>query len=291
MTASPPVIIVAPTQRCGSTLLQRLLNSTREMIVYGENFYMLQKLPDTLSGLHNNIPQRQDAIRRTTKLFMETDFDFEASSLFPDYEQYLGAARAGFYALIKFYGDYSKSLNFNHWGIKHQVRGPQGYLFLRRLLPQARYLCIYRDIRDVAKSAKARWPEQYTQLGAYQQLGMLWQENLKAILSQRDQDNVLLFKYEDFIADPQPHLDRLEDFVGLTSIDRGVMERRVNNYPVMDPNDPRNAKNVYQKPVDLSAAEMEALLRACGEIHQSLGYGDRVADTGKPATLGPGATT
>ena len=45
-----PVFLVAPTARNGITLIQRLLNTTRQIIVYGENPAFVQTMPSLPSN-------------------------------------------------------------------------------------------------------------------------------------------------------------------------------------------------------------------------------------------------
>ena len=192
MTSTAPVLIVAPTKRCGSTLLQRLLNSTGEIIVYGENFFFLQKLPELLFSLHRNAKDRNANVKKNMELFLDKQIDFEGSGLYPDYEGFVATAISGFHGIPEYYADYSSKLGFERWGIKHQIREIGGFLFLMRLLSNARYVFIYRDLLDVACSAKSRWPRDFEKLGAFRYYGQLWRDNVRAILNLRGENHLLI---------------------------------------------------------------------------------------------------
>jgi len=271
MESSAPVVIVAPTQRCGSSLLQRLLNSTGKIIVYGENFYLLQNLPNMLLELHQNAEERTKIVSNTLDLFLNTDFDFEASSLFPDYIDYLQSTRAGFHNIISYYGAHAKEHGFERWGIKHQIRQYDGFRFVLGLLPHARYIFIYRDLLDVARSAKSRWPKRFSQLDEYRRLGQLWQKNLRSILDLRG-DNFLTFRYETLIADPEHHLDLLEDFVDIRGINRDVVNIKINRHPVLSETNIKKAKNVYREPENMIDQETVALFADCSDFYNERGY-------------------
>ncbi len=271
-----PIIVVGPTTRCGTTLLQRLLNSTREIIIYGENFYMLQNVPQTIGGLHRHVETKQRIIKTTMHMLRNTNEDFEGSNLFPDMEEYLQAVRGSFHLLMRFYDQYSQKMDFPRWGLKHQVFGVRGFQFLQKLLPEARYVMIYRDLYPVTKSAKARWPSDYPDLDAYSQFGARWQRHIREMQSARAKHQ-LLFKYEDFIANPGPHIDRLESFIGTDQIDRSVMDRKINSNPRIDSADGLTVENTYVEPVELSESETQALFKNCVEFYRELGYSHQLA--------------
>ncbi len=267
-----PVIIVGPTTRCGTTLLQRLLNSTRDYIIYGENFYMFDRFPAMIQGQHMDAEQKHQATKAVRETFLNSDDDFEGSSLFPDRFQYLAAVRAGFHHLVKFYADYSRDLGFESWGIKHQIFNAQGYAFLTKLLPEAYYICIYRDLYPVTRSAKARWPGDYPNLAAYTRFGQRWMENINAIHKLQPKHK-LIFKYENMVADTDGHIDQLQNFLGTDRINRAVMDRKINTQPkVASGNQHHFVDPGYVKPADLEAAETTALFKNCNDFYRQLGY-------------------
>ncbi len=275
MERQPPVFIVGPTTRCGSTLLQRLLNSTRDIIVYGENFYVFHDLPKMIGGLHvNNHRARAAIVKATMQHFMSSEEDFEATNLFPDLDEYLKVVRRSYYAHIAFYHDYTHDLGFRRWGMKLQMADPIGFQHLQMMLPDARYVCIYRDLYPVTKSAKSRWPDDYRNLRDYTNFGRRWKANTETMLASKAKHK-LIFRYEDFIAEPDRHIDELERFVGTNRIKRDVMNRKINRQPTAvhyGPLPTIEETDVYVEPADLDAAETEALFAGCRDFHAGLGY-------------------
>ena len=222
-----PILIVAPMPRCGSTLLQRLINSSRRAVIYGENFFLLDRLPDMLADQHDHATWKQRHSDALMGQLLSGQADIDGTSLFPDYRAYLAAIRQSFYHIIRHYDATSGRLGFERWGIKHQLRSVPGFRFLTHLLPGARYVFIYRDVLPVARSMKARWPAEYAGEAKMHQLGAAWCSGMRQILDRGGID-ALVLRYEDFIADPAPALAALETFLGVDGIDPKVMLTKIN---------------------------------------------------------------
>jgi hypothetical protein len=197
--------------------------------------------------------------------------DFEASSLFPEFDDYLQAWRAAFDGFVRFYREDAAKLGFRRWGLKHQIRGQSSFALLPKLLPDARFAMIYRDLIAVARSAKARWPGDFKGPDDYRRFGRNWQDNV-GTMRRFAGENFLLLRYEDFVADPAPHLARLEQFVGFDGIDRGVMTRKINDQPSYEPAQGRAGEAGYREPARLSGKEIELLLAESAPLYRELGY-------------------
>ena len=90
-TEKPPIFVIGPTTRCGTSLLQRLLNSTGKAVIYGENFALLQTFPDIIRNYQREADAKRKVIAMARDLLVKEKEDFEASSLFPDFDNYLRA--------------------------------------------------------------------------------------------------------------------------------------------------------------------------------------------------------
>ncbi len=263
-----PILIIAPLPRCGSTLLQRLINSTRQAIIYGENFFLLDRVPDGLADLHRHGAWKSQHSKAVMDRFMAGE-DLDGTALYPDHPAFLAAARDSFYSMIRYYERTSARFGFARWGIKHQMRGLPGLEFLMRLLPRSRCIFIYRDILPVARSMKGRWPDEYSGEREMQRLAIAWREGVERILTLQG-DNILVLRYETFTADPAPGIAGLETFIGIKGIDPAVMNRKINaNARVPDPN---VSRGVYVPPADLTPEETSVLVTGCADLRQRLGY-------------------
>ena len=269
-TEKPPIFVIGPTTRCGTSLLQRLLNSTGKAVIYGENFALLQTFPDIIRNYQREADAKRKVIAMARDLLVKEKEDFEASSLFPDFDNYLRALIGSFRLLMRSYRDDATALGFERWGIKHQIRNQTSFAILPRLLPDARYVMIYRDLLPVARSAKARWPGDVRGPQDWRRFARNWADNIRT-MQRLSGDAFLLFKYETFTADPEPHLQRLERFVEIEGIDRAVMARRINDQPRFAPDG--TAITDYRPPQELSAEETNLMLGECEPFYRELGYG------------------
>lgn len=269
-TEKPPVFVIGPTTRCGTSLLQRLLNSTGRIVVYGENFALLQTFPDIIRNYQREADAKRKVIAMARDLLVEKREDFEASSLFPDFDSYLRALIGSFRLLLRSYRDDAAALGFERWGIKHQIRSQTSFAILPRLLPDARYVMIYRDLLPVARSAKARWPGDFRGPQDWRRFARNWADNIRT-MQRLSGDAFLLLKYEHFTADPEPHLQRLERFVEIDGIDRAVMTRRINDQPRFAPDG--SAVTDYRPPQPLSDEETDLMMSECAAFYRELGYG------------------
>ncbi|MEX1109863.1 MAG: sulfotransferase [Dongiaceae bacterium] len=266
----PPIVIVGPTTRCGTSLLQRALNSTRKIVIYGENFTFMQKFPDMVHGSARNLNAKRRNIA-TSREMLRSGVDFEASALFPDYDAYIDTIRQGFHGIARLYRTDAKELGFDRWGLKHQVRDQRTFEVVPQLLPRARFIFIYRELIAVARSAKSRWPGDFKSEADYQRFGDNWARNIRTALDLESERFVVL-RYEEFIADPEPFLRRIEAFTGIDGIDRSVMTRRINANPLIDADAKGKSPDSYREPADLSDRQRDLLMVEARPLHEGLGY-------------------
>ncbi|MEX0807295.1 MAG: sulfotransferase [Dongiaceae bacterium] len=266
----PPIVIVGPTTRCGTSLLQRALNSTRKIVVYGENFTFMHRYPDMIHGFTRNLNAKRSNIA-TSREMLRSGVDFEASALFPDYDAYIETIRQGFHGIARLYRADAKELGFDRWGLKHQIRDQRTFEIVPQLLPRARFIFIYRELIAVARSAKSRWPGDFKSEADYRRFGDNWARNIRTALD-LESERFLVLRYEEFVADPDPFLARIEAFTGIDGIDRSVMTRRINANPLIDADAKGKGPDSYREPADLSDRQGELLMVEARSLHQGLGY-------------------
>lgn len=138
-----PIFILSFCWRTGSTLLQRVINSTGDALVWGE--------PHTLSQLFNSF-RKFSALSRETewarKQVRENGWQESwAPTIQPDLKYVDSAARS---SLFELYGQAAIDEGFSRWGFK-EVRpdAANNARFLRRIYPNCKIVFHYRDPVEV----------------------------------------------------------------------------------------------------------------------------------------------
>lgn len=267
----PPIVIVAPARRCGTTLLQRALNSTGSTIIYGENFVFLETYPAIVAGSREHLEVKLKNTSTARERVLQGDYDFDASMLFPDYETYVRLLRGNLDRIYRYYEDASLSYGYERWGLKHQIRQAARFLDFFRIYPDATYVFIYRGIVDVARSEKARFGREYPRPQNWAVFGETWSRNLET-MRRIERPNVLHLEYAEVEAQPEATRLRLEAFCGVSGIDPAVFGRRVNVTPVLDRLTEAERDAGYRAPVALTDAEQAALMSRAAATCEKYGY-------------------
>ena len=271
-----PILITAPVQRCGTTLLQRAVNAGEEAVIYGETFFTLEKHPLCIAGPATDFDNKKKITDATEEAFFDGKRDMDATALFPDFEAHCRMALETQYTLTKQFHDYSIEKGFKRWGWKHQPQELQGFRNFLLMMPQVSLVVIYRDLLDVAKSFRARWPNQ---LATEQQLvdfGKRWSDNLTFLLNRSEPK--LVIHYESMVENPEPVIKKLEEFLGI-KLDHGQFKKKVNaHFDQQDikKQDLKKSKEggKYKAPAKLNSKEIEPLLSQAKQLYTQLGYSE-----------------
>jgi hypothetical protein len=191
-----PAPFVVGVGRSGTTLLRLMLDAHPQLAIGPET----QFVPDLI-----HVDDPVDAI-----VGARTWGDF---GLDPDEfaRRASGQELAG--VLRAFYSLYAESQGKPRWGEK-----TPGYVrnmdSIATVLPEARFIHLIRDGRDVALSRRARG------MGADKPMAKtanLWRRRIEDARgqAQRLDGRYIELRYEDLVADPQPHLLRICEFIGL----------------------------------------------------------------------------
>ena len=267
----PPIIVVAPSRRCGTTLLQRALNSTGAAIIYGENFIFLESLPGFLASTRENWDVKVRNTSTARDRLLAGDYDFDASMLFPDYGAYARAMRENVDRLYRYYEDAALGFGYDVWGIKSQIRRLSGFVEFMRLYPKAKYIFVYRNVVEAARSEKARFGHEYKTPASWAGFAQTWSQNVVAMRA-RQGANFLHLEYAEMTADPPALIARLQSFCGVEGIDPAVFARKVNVTPVLDRLNEDEKTSSYRPPAGLTEPEQKALLARAAETCRRFGY-------------------
>ncbi len=262
-----PVFVWAPSTRCGTTLLQRLLTSSRELLIFGEDLYFLRDIPHYLTKLH----EQEEHARRSLERFLGGDFDFWSPNVFPELDSYSRLLVEHFYELAKLYRDTAREGDFGGWGLKSPKFNPNSYELFKSLLPRARHVVIYRRVFEVLQSQKGRgWIEDEAEL---RERARGWKERVLQLEEGiRGDDNVLFVGYERLIEEKDDTVGSLEEFLGISGIQMDVFETRVNTFS----GSPERGRSPdqYVEPKPLADRERRIALEEAREGLSRLGYSE-----------------
>lgn len=264
-----PILILAPSQRCGSTLLQRAVNQAGDALIYGENFLLAESAPTLLCGDDvGQLPRKARIARSALQAFLQGDKGMDGSALFPDYVAYRRLLVGLFYQIAAFYQDQSARNGYARWGLKHQIRDLAGFRHFIEFIPDFRAVTIYRDVVPVADSMATRWPRAMATGVQCLEFGRRWQRNLDYLLS-LDSERNLVLRYEDLVADPVVHVPRIESHLGV-ALSRSAFDKKVNTHGF----DPHSGTPVerYVPPEPLDEQRRQAVVEGASPLYATLRY-------------------
>jgi hypothetical protein len=203
--AGPPAPFIVGVARSGTTLLRLMLDAHPEMAIPPETHF----IPKLVKACEEPGDARERVFELLTTHRRWPDFQLDAGELRRrlDRTEPFGAGDA----LRAFYGLYAEQQGKPRWGDK----SPSYVRRMRRVasaLPEAHFVHLVRDGRDVALSQVEVdfGPDEVT--GAAED----WVNGIgKARRQARRLRHYMELRYEDLVADPEPALRRVCEFVEL----------------------------------------------------------------------------
>ncbi len=261
-----PLIVTSPLQRSGTTLLQRLLCSAPNTLMYGER--AAQELEFFLSIHAYKVQEyalRREANDRVLGRVLQGQVSDWILELTPDTDGYLRAIQDAAFAGIAYCRDFALARGRPVWGFKYPAWNPAVLRTLRRLMPRARLLFIVRDLIPALKSAKSQHmmesPQQLTELCHN------WLGGKSYIMELADDPSVLSIRYEDLIERPEATLAAISTFTGALGIDRAVLEHRINIWSGQ--RFATESADGYIPPVELTNEELQIVRQVMPEAESS----------------------
>lgn len=222
-----PLFIFSAGWRSGSTLLQRLLCSSGEIVIWGEplcDAAIIPRMAKSLTLLSNDWPP-DGYFAKNIKI--ESFADNWIANITPPVES-LRLAHRAFYdewlakPALDLYG-------ISQWGIKEVHLTIEHARYLKWIYPHARFVFIYRNPADAYRSWRGNtwgsaWPGYFTWSPvAY---ARHWKLLLSGYLDGYKEVDGYLIRYEDLVAG-KVDLDELSRHTGISHIDHGVLEKRI----------------------------------------------------------------
>jgi hypothetical protein len=201
----PPAVFVVGMNRSGTTLLRMMLDAHPQLTIPPETHFV----PDLIKACREPDATPEDALAAMKSAREWGDFGFSD-------EQMLGRLRAlpklrPGPAVRTFYEAYMAEQGKPRWGEKTPTY-VQKMKLIQRALPEARFVHVIRDGRDVALSVLDRTVRDLTA----GDVGGRWQKKITKAREDAPQlEHYMEIRYEDLILDTEPVLRRVADFIDL----------------------------------------------------------------------------
>ena len=225
-----PIFIASPIQRCGTTLLQRLLSSAPNTLIFGEtvanDIHLLASLFQNkqlmLNGPHSAWREQQ----------LQAVLEGEVNDWIPDLLPHAPKYMTNFKGLLEnyctFYQEYVQQQGRTQWGCKMPAWPIMQLGFLLQLLPDAKVIYIDRPLEEcVISSRTINMCLDEVSTKQFRQFYTFNQGNAKR---QLPAERTLWIDYHQLSHHPEDIIAQVEEFSGAKPIDRKVMEHKVGNY-------------------------------------------------------------
>lgn len=256
MSDLAPILIASPVRRSGTTLLQRLLCSADNALIYGES------CANELHILHNLMLSRQlyfnaskDFRDEQLQRVLAGDVNDWIADLMPDITSYLQALKERYLSIFKYYQSFAAEKGRPIWGMKMaEWMAPQLQQAFE-LFPKAKLLYIHRPLTGCVRSAKR--VNMITHGQELQRFCQTWQQNLTFVQQQLPANQVLFVDYDALVKNAPPIIEAIEAFTGAQNIQVSVMEHRINTYVNNTSTDPSGKG--YMPPAELSGEDQRII--------------------------------
>lgn len=275
-TNNMPPIFVFGVQRSGTTLLRLLLDSHSEIAIPHESFVMVHYYENLKD--YNNLEQIEDMENIAQDILHDKGFrdwappvrieelDLNSCVNYPD-------------LINMIFSCYAHKCGKNIWGDKTPTY-VQDMNILNELFPNARFINLIRDGRDVALSLERQtWgPTGYISALKYWRETVFWTRKMGGLLPK---DRYLEVKYEDLVLNTQGSVMKILNFLDL-SYEKGLLEQYFQNLGKKIPDSAKKYHANVFRPIDkglvhswkskLSEVDEALSYQIAGNLIEELGY-------------------
>ncbi|WP_186376003.1 sulfotransferase family protein [Hyella patelloides] len=256
-----PIFILASSWRSGSTLLQRLINSNEQTLIWGEPFancHLIQNQADSLRSLTETYPQ--DKWFLSSRKNYEKKLDQQVTdNLYPDVSDLV----EGYRNLIRtVYKTPAINNGYKRWGLKEVRLTSKHGIYLQWLFPNAQFLLLHRNPYEAYKSIHhhlgkwnlfSKWPTD--QISNVFDFAHHWHLLVQGYLEDAQKLGAMVIPYERLYQDNQVIAD-ISHYLNL-ELNQNVVKQKIGS-----------SYNKHQVP----KSEIKKLQKIVGPLAENLGY-------------------
>ena len=254
-----PIIVTSPTTRCGTTLVQRLISSSNNAFIYGEEMGLQTvKFGEWLANIVQHLDHNAQKMGADFERALAGALDDWRPGLPPPPHVILRAALEVFYQFPVALAEHGPRIGRPLWGFKLPAIAPDMMRLVLALMPQAKVVYVFRHPFDALKSAKAR---KFVVSDAEREaFCAAWAANFNSMLDLHDRQRVLLLCYEALCDQQTAQCGALEAFTGAAGIGTREFDIKVNTFKGAEAEG--RSPSQYIEPLPLTEVD-----RACVTAH------------------------
>jgi len=255
-----PIFLMSAGWRSGSTLLQRLIMSDSQVLLWGEPYDecgIIQAMADTTKAFRPNWPPSDYFYDGTPTNELSSEW---IANLFPSLNELKKSHRSFFDTL---FAEPAKKAGANRWGIKEVRLGTEHCAYLRWLYPKARFIFLYRNPLKAYSSYcqyGRNWYNTFPDNTVFTPtvFGKHWKSLMEGFIKDATKFNALLISYED-LTSGHTSIDELNNFLNI-KIDHAVLKKKVGGF------------EQHERKTKVTVIEKWLLKRAVSPLAAELGY-------------------
>jgi len=223
---SSPIFIFSAGWGSGSTLLQRLIMSSGEVLIWGEPFdrsIPIQRMASSLAAIKHDWPPNYHFTDTNSISKLSNSW---IANLSPP-PQDLKKAHLSFFT--EWFETSLPIYNVKRWGLKEVRLTINHAHYLKWLFPNAKFVFIYRDLPDTYRSCKNKqwylsWPKY--KMSNFITFTMHWKNLTESFIKQHHEVDGFLIRYEELIT-KNFDFSELENYLNIKHIDTSVLKEKI----------------------------------------------------------------
>ncbi len=247
-----PILITSPVKRSGSTLIQRLLCSSRNCLIYGDDCAMeLNAMVNLFHLKSNQLSMREKRNQDVIEAVLAGNTNQWLAHLMPPIPAYIDNLKSSYFLFMKYLQEFALQHGRSIWGIK--LAGWPGHQLelVRKYFPESKVIYIERDLESCMKSAKAQSMMNTSEEAHF--FCHTWQSNTSFYSKWKNENWFHSIDYDELIKNSNKVIQELSNFTNAIGIQTSVIDKKI-NAPIQNKMD---LDRQYVNPLKLNKIENE----------------------------------